>query len=76
MVEHSRAEPGILRYDLFVRESDTPIFYLFEHYADAAAIEAHRQSTHYQAYRTATVNWMAEPAQVHLARPVDVAPFN
>jgi quinol monooxygenase YgiN len=76
MVARSRAEPGNLRYDLFVREGDAPVFDLFELYADEAAIEAHRQSAHYQTYRTATADWLAAPTQVRLARPLDLAPFN
>ncbi|MDF0732080.1 putative quinol monooxygenase [Pseudomonas entomophila] len=76
MVRHSRAEPGNLRYDLFLREGDVLAFDLFELYVDAGAVEAHRQSAHYQAYRAATAEWLAAPTQVHLARPLDIAPFN
>ncbi|QEY61989.1 antibiotic biosynthesis monooxygenase [Metapseudomonas lalkuanensis] len=76
MVERSRAEPGNLRYDLFVGEGETLAFHLFELYIDEAAVEAHRQSEHYQAYRTATLDWLAAPTEVRLARPLDVAPFN
>ncbi|WP_028630158.1 putative quinol monooxygenase [Metapseudomonas resinovorans] len=76
MVERSRAEPGNLRYDLFIREGEVLAFDLFELYADEAAVEAHRQSGHYQAYRAATADWLATPTQVRLARPLDVAPFN
>ncbi|WP_095154117.1 putative quinol monooxygenase [Pseudomonas sp. Irchel 3E13] len=76
MVRHSRSEPGNLRYDLFLRDGDSPTFELFELYRDDAAVEAHRQSPHYQAYRSATADWLAAPTQVRLARPLDLAPFN
>ncbi|MEN8639789.1 putative quinol monooxygenase [Pseudomonas sichuanensis] len=76
MVEHSRAEPGNLRYDLFVREGEPLAFELFELYVDEAAVEAHRSSAHYQAYRAATGAWLAAPTQVKLARPLNLAPFN
>lgn len=76
MVRHTRAEPGNLRYDLFQREGEGLAFELFELYADDAAVEAHRQSPHYQAYRAATGDWLAAPTQVSLAQPLDIAPFN
>ncbi|RWU19022.1 antibiotic biosynthesis monooxygenase [Pseudomonas alkylphenolica] len=76
MVERSRAEPGNLRYDLFVREGGELAFDLFELYIDAAAVEAHRQSAHYQAYRAATGEWVAAPVEVRLGRALDLAPFN
>ncbi|MBF8730186.1 antibiotic biosynthesis monooxygenase [Pseudomonas guariconensis] len=75
MVEHSRAEPGNLRYDLFIREGDEPAFDLFELYVDPAAIEVHRNSAHYQDYRAATADWLAAPTQVRVAHPLDIAPF-
>jgi quinol monooxygenase YgiN len=76
MVEHTRAEPGNLRYDLFIREGQVLAFDLFELYVDEAAVEAHRNSAHYQAYRASTAEWLAAPTQVQLARPLDIAPFN
>ncbi|MCY1298861.1 putative monooxygenase YcnE [compost metagenome] len=76
MVEHSRVEPGNLRYDLFIRDGETLAFELFELYPDEAAVQAHRQSPHYLAYRAATADWLAAPAQVRLARPLGLAPFN
>ncbi|MBC3436631.1 antibiotic biosynthesis monooxygenase [Pseudomonas sp. BW16M2] len=76
MVELTRAEPGNLRYDLFVREGGTLAFDLFELYVDEVAVEAHRRSAHYQAYRAATAEWLAAPTQVQLARPLDIAPFS
>lgn len=76
MVRHTRAEPGNLRYDLFLREGEVLAFELFELYVDAAALETHRQSPHYQVYRAATSEWLAAPTQVHIAHPLDLAPFN
>ncbi|MDZ4021840.1 putative quinol monooxygenase [Pseudomonas sichuanensis] len=61
MVEHSRAEPGNLRYDLFVREGEPLAFELFELYVDEAAVEAHRNSAHYQACRWRWRGWPRRP---------------
>ena len=74
MVQHSRAEAGNLRYDLFVRD-DGLAFDLFELYVDAVAIDAHRQSSHYQHYRAATSDWLSAPTQVRVAHALDVAPL-
>lgn len=76
MVRQSRAEPGNLRYDLFIREGESLAFDLFELYVDDAAVEAHRQSAHYQHYRAVTADWLAAPTEVRLARPIDLAPLN
>ncbi|MFF7065186.1 antibiotic biosynthesis monooxygenase [Pseudomonas sp. NPDC008258] len=75
MVEQTRAESGNLRYDLFVHDVDELTFDLFELYVDQAAVEAHRQSPHYQTYRSATAQWLAAPTQVRLVRPLAIAPF-
>lgn len=76
MVEASRREPGNLRYDLFVRGDDAATFDLFELYADAAAVAAHRASAHYQAFREQIGGWLAAPVDVRSAEPLDLAPFN
>jgi len=76
MVRQSRTEPGNLRYDLFIREGEPLAFDLFELYVDDAAVEAHRQSAHYQYYRSLTAAWLAAPTEVRLARPLDLAPLN
>lgn len=75
MVGPSRAEPGNLRYDLFARADGSPAFDLFELYADAQAVEAHRQSPHYQAFRARIGDWLAAPVEVRLASPLELAPL-
>lgn len=76
MVEHSRSEPGNLRYDLFCREGEELAFDLFELYTDETAVQVHRDSNHYQAYRAATADWVAAPVEVRLGRALDLAPLN
>ncbi|EJO94851.1 antibiotic biosynthesis monooxygenase [Ectopseudomonas mendocina DLHK] len=75
MVQHSRAEAGNLRYDLFLRD-DGQAFDLFELYVDQAAVDAHRQSAHYQHYRAATADWLSAPTQVRVVHALDLAPFS
>lgn len=76
MVVASRREPGNLRYDLFVRDEDAATFDLFELYADAAAVAAHRASAHYLALREQIGGWLAAPVDVRSAAALDLAPFN
>ena len=75
MVAASRAEPGCLRYDLFADQDGSAGFSLVEAYHDAAALEAHRASAHYQAYRSRTGGWLAAPTTVQVLDGLDVAPF-
>jgi quinol monooxygenase YgiN len=65
-----RAEPGNLRWDVWRDQAHGDRYVLDELYLDAAAVEAHRMTSHYQAYlskipelaeRTA---WVLEPVEV------------
>ena len=75
MVAATRAEPGCLRYDLFADQDGGAGFSLFEAYTGAAALDAHRDSAHYQAYRGRTGDWLAAPTEVQVLDGLDVAPF-
>lgn len=54
-------EPGVIRFDIIQREEDPDRFMLVEVYRDEAAIEAHKQSGHYLAWREQVTDMMAEP---------------
>ncbi|RUM07641.1 putative quinol monooxygenase [Rhizobium chutanense] len=65
-----RAEPGNLRWDVWRDRAHCDRYVLDELYLDAAAVEAHRVTPHYQAYlakipqlaeRTA---WILEPVEL------------
>ncbi|MEX3690849.1 putative quinol monooxygenase [Paraburkholderia sp. BR14263] len=73
MVSHTRKEPGNLRYDLLRRSDGAPGFYLYETYVDEAAVQAHRESAHFVAYRAKIGAWVTEPPEVKLLKGVDVA---
>jgi quinol monooxygenase YgiN len=73
MVSATRAEPGNRRYDLFSQADGQPGFHLFEIYDDQAAVEAHRASAHYQAYRAKIGAWLAEAPVVKVLIGQDVA---
>ena len=48
--EHSRREPGCLMYVGHQSSEDPRRFLFYEQYADAIALEAHRNSPHFKQY--------------------------
>ena len=74
MIAPTRAEPGCQRYDLYRAGSPESAGYcLIERYVDEAAIQAHRETAHYKAYRAAIADLLAQPIDVALLAPLDVA---
>jgi len=73
MVVQTRKEPGNVRYDLLRRADGAPGFYLYEIYLDEAAVQAHRESAHFIAYRAKIGAWVTEPPEVKILTGVDVA---
>ena len=69
MVTPTRAESGCLQYDLYETERG---FHLFERYVDTEAITAHQNTSHYQAYKEAIADHLAEAISVDVGTPVDV----
>lgn len=43
----SRQEPGCLRFEVYHSQTDAKVFLLNEHWADQAAIDAHRKAKAY-----------------------------
>ena len=56
----SIAEPGNIRFDVARSTEDPTTFVLWEAYQDEAALEAHRATPHYLAFRDATAPMMAK----------------
>ncbi|WP_424951867.1 putative quinol monooxygenase [Deinococcus sp.] len=74
MVAASRQEEGCLVYDLLKDEQDGQIrFHVQERYRDMDAVQAHRGSEHYRAYRARAGDWFASAPQVTVLSEVDVA---
>ena len=72
MVVPTRAEEGNQKYDFYVT-TDGKSLHLFEIYADQAALEFHRGTEHYKAYRAVIVDYLAEPIGVKVLSGIDVA---
>ena len=57
----SLEEPGIARFEIFQQADDPTRFVFIEMFRTPDAQEAHRQTAHYQAWREAVAEMMAEP---------------
>ena len=74
MARASRQEEGNLRYDLTRERTENGVrLHISERYRDEAAVQQHRDSAHYRAYRARAADWLAEPPQVSVLEEVDVA---
>jgi quinol monooxygenase YgiN len=63
LLQHARSsldrEPGsCLRFDVHQDQNDPTLFLLIETYRDEAALAAHRESAHFQAYKQETQDWV------------------
>lgn len=65
LARHARTslerEPGgCLRFDVHQEKANPALFLLIEEYADDEALEAHRASAHYKAFREDSKDWVIE----------------
>lgn len=58
--EASTREPGNIRFDVLRLVEDPTRFVLYEWYVDAAAAGAHKETSHYAAWREATAEMFEE----------------
>ena len=56
-------EPGVARFDVLQDQSDPTRFVLVEAYKTSEAPLAHKETPHYQTWRDAVADMMAEPRQ-------------
>ena len=54
-------EPGIARFDVVQQPDDPARFILIEVYRDVEAPARHKETAHYQTWRDAVADMMAEP---------------
>ncbi|WP_322806586.1 antibiotic biosynthesis monooxygenase [Thermanaerothrix sp.] len=60
---HSVQEPGIVRFDVLQQAEDPTRFVLVEVYRQPEDQVKHRETAHYQKWRDAVAEMMAEPRQ-------------
>jgi len=59
--EASVQEAGNCRFDILQSATDPAHFVLYEAYGSVEAAAAHKQTSHYFAWREAVAGWMAKP---------------
>jgi quinol monooxygenase YgiN len=60
---NSIREPGIARFDVIQQSDDPSRFVLVEVYRSPQDADRHRETAHYQAWRDAVADMMAEPRE-------------
>ena len=68
-------EAGCLRFNVLHDQQDPNIYYFYEVYRDAAALEAHRAAPHYAVWRAAadTLDGTPEATRCDSVFPADAA---
>lgn len=59
--DHSRLEPGNVRFDVLQSRDDPTQFVLYEVYADEAAAAEHKKTEHYLRWREEVAPYMNSP---------------
>jgi len=67
----SRQEPGCLMYIVHRHRSDPRLFFIYEQYRNDVALEAHRQSSHFQQYAVTALKDIGERTLGELYVPLD-----
>jgi quinol monooxygenase YgiN len=70
LAEASRKEPGCLMYIAHQHQEDPTRFLVYEQYKDEAALDAHRNSAHFQKYAANGFYLNVIERQVELFRPL------
>ena len=58
---NTRREPGNVRFDVLQGDDDPTRFLLYEAYRSKDDFVAHQQTAHYLRWKSAVVDWMAQP---------------
>ncbi len=72
---NSRQEPGCLRFDVLKALDDPPRFAFYEVYKDEAAVQAHRQTSHYARWIKEIDALQAKPRTATKYSTVDPSPY-
>ena len=70
LTEESRREPGCLMYQVHQHKDDPRQFLVYEQYKDEAALDAHRNSPHFQEYARQQLPALGERVEGNLYKPV------
>ncbi len=67
----SRKEPGCLMYIVHRHKTDQRRFFIYEQYHDDAALEAHRNSDHFQQLAVGELTKIATRVEGELYKPLE-----
>jgi quinol monooxygenase YgiN len=67
----SRMEPGCLMYVVHCHRTDPRRFFIYEQYKDDAALQAHRDSAHFQRYAVGELPRIATRLEGELYNPLE-----
>lgn len=71
LTEESRNEPGCLMYVVHRHTEDPRHFFIYEQYRDDAALEAHRNTPHFQQIARGSLLQVAARKDANLYIPLD-----
>lgn len=72
LVKATREEDGCIYYDLIQDMSDDCVFYFVEKYQDEAAVEAHKNSEHFQTFVPMMNAFREGPSEVTKCVTIDI----
>lgn len=73
-IEGTRQEPGNINIDIFTDKTDPNVFFAYERWQDAAAMEFHRQQPYTQHLLSILGDVLAQPPQIHNLHDTQPAP--
>jgi quinol monooxygenase YgiN len=71
LTKASRQEPGCLIYVVHRHSDDPSHFFIYEQYKDEAALEAHRQTSHFLEIARGSLLQVADRQDANLYMPID-----
>ena len=74
MINPTRSEEGNELYNFYEEknnEDKSTSFHLFEIYKDSAALDFHRNTSHYKNYRSKIVDLLEKPIEVKVLNSID-----
>jgi quinol monooxygenase YgiN len=69
LVEHTRKEPGVLKYDSYLDANEEGVLLVIEKYINKEAFEAHCKSEHFLKVIAETKEWLLVPPQIRILKP-------
>lgn len=66
LVEHTKKEPGCIKYELHLSLNEPTQFMLYEEWENQNALDLHKESSHLAHFRTTRMEYLSEQPNVSL----------